>query len=483
MIAARPALSDLRAARDSFRSTWPRWVALAGLAFGLRLAAVFLLHTEHAAPVSFEHGEIAGNLLAGRGFSVRFLGCEGPTSQQAPLYPLMLAGLFSVFGVESPAALVAMQLLQCVAGTLLVLCVVKLTQSVLPDRPWVAWTAGFGAALFPTHVYAVTHLQVCLWVALLLTWLVVASVTHSGNAKAHVTVGVGLLSGFLLLFEPIMAIPVGVIGAWSLLFQADKPVGGGSSRLPAFGLLQRLRWLGVFAGICALVVTPWIYRNWRVHDEFVFVKSTFGYALWQGNNPSSWGTDKVPKPTVEAIRRGHDGSLAAMNRALWEARHETIYIDDLLLKPNGYAGLAGLSEVERSRELGRRATAFIAAHPASYAKLCIRRLRYFLLWDETNPKAAHPLYRVTSAAWLLLTGLGLVVWPRRDRRLGLLLAVCLGVTLFHTLTITSARFRVPIEPLTFSWTAYGLVFIAGRFAAVARNVLPRLRIATASQPA
>ncbi|GIV26189.1 MAG: hypothetical protein KatS3mg027_0003 [Bacteroidia bacterium] len=37
--------------------------------------------------VTYEYGEIAANLLAGKGFSIRFLGAEGPTSSQAPVYP------------------------------------------------------------------------------------------------------------------------------------------------------------------------------------------------------------------------------------------------------------------------------------------------------------------------------------------------------------------------------------------------------------
>src|SRR5262249_6710353 len=43
----------------------------------------------------------------------------------------------------------------------------------------------------------------------------------------------------------------------------------------------------------AVVLAPWTIRNALVHREFVFVKSTFGYAFWQGNCALSEGTDKV----------------------------------------------------------------------------------------------------------------------------------------------------------------------------------------------
>ena len=98
----------------------------------------------------------------------------------------------------------------------------------------------------------------------------------------------------------------------------------------------------------------------------MFIKSTFGYAFWQGNSPGSWGTDKVPKAAAEAARLDNDGTLRGVERALWEARYVTVYIDDLSLKPTGYRDFAGLSEPARSRLLLHRAWQFIHANPAIY---------------------------------------------------------------------------------------------------------------------
>ena len=59
-------------------------------------------------------------------------------------------------------------------------------------------------------------------------------------------------------------------------------------------------------------------RNYRLHGEFVAIKSTFGYAFWQGNCALSEGTDKVRRASVEgALRDGPDTlSLSGLNRAL-----------------------------------------------------------------------------------------------------------------------------------------------------------------------
>ncbi len=90
-----------------------------------------------------------------------------------------------------------------------------------------------------------------------------------------------------------------------------------------------------------------------------------------------------------------------------------------------------------------------------------------MLFDETNPKAADPLYRMTTVTWLLLSYIGLLVLRPRWRTMWPTVAIFGSVTLFHALTITSARFRIPIEPMSFVWAAAALAPLIDR--------LPRLR--------
>ena len=419
---------------------------LGSLALGLRVWGVSLLSAGHHGPLDYEHGRIAENLLVGRGFSIEFLGSEGPTSQQAPFYPLLLAAAWWCFGVASAEAVLAVQLLQCVAGTALVLAVAWLAWSLAPDRPSVGWVAAIGAAIYPTHLYTVTHLQVAIWAALVLTLLLAVVVSPRWRATWGGAAAAGCLAGVLLLIEPILtlALPVCAAAFW---------IAEGSS-----SWIGRLRWqafgrVGLMAAVAAAIIAPWTVRNCIVHGRPVFIKSTFGYAFWQANNPISWGTDKIPKASADVLRRQHNGTLAGMDRALWEARHETLYIDDVLLKPTGYAEFAGLSEPQRSGLLGRRAWKFVRENPGPYGRLCLRRLQYFLLFDQTNPKAAHRLYRFATVAWLVLASLGLWVSWGRWRELWPTYAIFAAVTLFHTLVIVSARFRIPVEPMTFVWAA------------------------------
>ena len=432
---------------------------LAG-ALALRVVVVANLAGAAAGPSTYEHGEIAQNLLAGKGFSVWFLGSEGPTSQQAPLYPVLLAAAYWLLGVESTAALVAVQLLQGLVGAVTVYALMRLAWSLVPKQPALGWVAGIALAVHPAHLYATAHIQVVTWAAMFLTVLL-AVVAYRGERSilGRRAALAGLLAGAMLLTEPILALAL-PFAAWMFFRSTDD----GQRRF----VRERIASVAVMATVCAAVLTPWLVRNWHVHGEAVFVKSTFGYAFWQGNNRVSHGTDKVPKASAETLRHAHDGTLADAHRALTEARHETVYIDDVLLKPTGYAGLVGISEPGRSRVLGRRARQFITDDPAAYAGLCLARLRYFFLFDETNPKAAHWVYRATTIVWLFTLAIGLWGWRGWWRELWPLLGIFTVVAVFHVLTITSARFRMPLEPFSLIWCAGAVVPVVTRIYARGR---------------
>lgn len=450
--------------------------AIGIIALSVRLA-LLLAAGVNAEGNAYEHGEIARNLLAGKGFSVRFLGVEGPTSQQAPLYPLLIAAAGAVLGEQK--ALLAIEILQCFAGAATAVIVSLLAWAVFPRDRLIGWMAGGIAALFPPHVYMATQVQVVVWATLLVSLLVLLASGAECRRPNRQAMLAGAVAGLLLLVEPILALALPIVGFAYWVRELRTARTAWLAPRPFFHVL-------LMAGTAALVVTPWLVRNWRVHGEFVFIKSTFGYAFWQGNNEISWGTDKVPKREAEHLRTAHDGTPAGINRALWAARHETIYIDDLLLQPGGYREFQGLSEPQRSRLLARRAWRGIEQDPMRYARLCLRRLRYFLLFDETNPKAANRLYRITTVTWLVLAALGVLVSRHAWRRLWPTYAIVAVVTLFHSLTITSARFRMPLEPLTFVWIAAGITPLAtrlvGRLAVLVAPIRPALFDASGRPP-
>ena len=79
-------------------------------AFALRLAVILIGHTykirvdqEHF-NFGFEAGRIARALVTGHGYANPFNGNSGPTAWLPPLYPLLIALAFKLFGIYSRGA-------------------------------------------------------------------------------------------------------------------------------------------------------------------------------------------------------------------------------------------------------------------------------------------------------------------------------------------------------------------------------------------
>jgi hypothetical protein len=417
---------------------WTLW--LIWLAILARAAAVLVLQSHLVPNSTYEHGEIAANLLAGRGFSTHFLGVDGPTSQQAPLYPFVVAAAYAIGGVGTPNSLLILELAQAFLGGWLVAEVIRLARAIAPETKWVPRLAGFIVAIHPTLVYAATHVQV----APIATLLLVASLARAYEARTLKQAGcVGLWLAALILTDPILGM-VSLACVWIIAMRRTEA-------MPFF------RSAALMGFVTVVGISPWIVRNYRVHGEFVFIKSTFGYAFWQGNCSISEGTDKVVRASVETKLAQSATNLKDLNRSLWAARHEAGYLDDIALTKADYERFASVSEPERSRILLRRAFDDLKQAPGRYFELTARRLRYFFLFDETNPKTRNRLYRVSQVGLSLAAIVGLILTSGslRNRLRPTFLTVGL-IAGFHSLTIVSARFHIPIEPLLAVWASMGI---------------------------
>src|ERR1700735_2495432 len=96
----------LRAATTSL------WLILA-IALVLRVGCLWSYAHEHprqavsVVPFLFESGNIAHSLAAGEGFSSPFRVDTGSTAWMPPIYPLILAGVFRLFGAYTFGSFIA----------------------------------------------------------------------------------------------------------------------------------------------------------------------------------------------------------------------------------------------------------------------------------------------------------------------------------------------------------------------------------------
>src|SRR5580700_9101806 len=99
------------------------WIILL-VALTLRLGFMWqyrLIHPKQAVsviPFLFESGNIAHSLATGQGFSSPFRVDTGPTAWMTPAYPLLLAGVFRLFGAYTFGAWAAAVLVNILCCTL-----------------------------------------------------------------------------------------------------------------------------------------------------------------------------------------------------------------------------------------------------------------------------------------------------------------------------------------------------------------------------
>ncbi len=130
-------------AQNRFRA--PRaifWAALAG-----RIAYILLFHSFHFRLESdhfqygWEMGRIARALVTGYGYADPFIGHTGPTAWVPPLYPLLIAAGFKLFGVYTLKAAFALLALNSVFSALTALLVYEVGARCFGPRNalWSGW--------------------------------------------------------------------------------------------------------------------------------------------------------------------------------------------------------------------------------------------------------------------------------------------------------------------------------------------------------
>src|SRR5205814_4446229 len=124
-----------------------------------------------------------------------------------------------------------------------------------------------------------------------LVWTLARAYQAGATGRPRDAAIAGGCLALLALTDPILSLAMLGI-AWAIW----RGRSGGLGRLR-----QALRLTTVAALTALMGVCPWLVRNVQVHGEFVAVKSTFGYAFWQGNCALSEGTDKVRRSSVERV--------------------------------------------------------------------------------------------------------------------------------------------------------------------------------------
>lgn len=323
---------------------------------------------------SWEQGNVAQSLLAGHGFGSPLMSNQ-PSAIMPPVYPLIVAGFFKVFGVHTDRSIVAIHMFDCLINALACIPIFLLTRRTFGERValWAAWAWAFspyGIYFSAAWAWSTHLLLLCLY------WLLYLAQDMEQSSKLKLWAGFGLLAGFAGLTEPsiLVVIPfLMALAVWRLARDGKRWV------LP-----------GVVASLAlAATISPWLIRDAVVFHRFIPMRDSMGLEMWMGNNGRTlhW--------TNNDLHPLHDAQeLAAYDR---------------------------LGEVAYMDHKAQEAATYIREHRAWYAWMCARRAVYlwtgywsfkpaYLALEPTDPENIP-----FSSGLLLLAVMGLIAAWRRNK--------------------------------------------------------------------
>ena len=253
-------------------------------------------------------------------------------------------------------------------------------------------------------------------------------------AISGVLLGLAVLARPVMQFYPLVVLPL----LWWTLGRSWRQV------LPHFA---------VFCSVFAIVLLPWVVRNYLVFQAFIPGSSHSGDSFYQGNFA-------LAQPDYVRYRSTEEAMLVF--RQALEARFGPTP-DHLDL--SSYARAKGLNEYEFDRIAFAEAIEIIRAFPDRYVLASLVRLARFWLGvrfvDLLQEGRASPwAYQVPAANGVLLILAAVAVvcfrgaWLRSAVPLIVLVAY---TTALYAATLAIARFSVPIMPYVMIFAAYTIV--------------------------
>jgi hypothetical protein len=227
-------------------------------------------------PFQQETGYIAYSLAQGKGFGSVFRADTGPTAWLAPVYPLLVAGIFKIFGSFTTRAFFAAVFLNILFSS--AACVPVFFAGKRVGGLGVASVAAWLWALFPSAIMMPFE-----WIwetslsALLAGTILWATLRLAESDRVLDWCGYGLLWGLALMTNPALGALLPFLLGWlacrgRLTYRAVDE--------------SRPRWkrVALAAGAVILCCVPWTIRNYSAFHRFIPLRSNLSFELWLGNN-------------------------------------------------------------------------------------------------------------------------------------------------------------------------------------------------------
>lgn len=396
------------------------------------------------------YDEYALNLLES-GVYGRALGT--PDALLPPMYSIVLAGVYAVFG----RGFVTIGVFHIVLDVLAFWLLYDIAHRLMRSRLVAALALAFGA-FYPYLIFQnLTLIDTPFWMFLLhaFVWAMLRLRDAESPARAWLgwAIGAGVVLGVATLTRPITP-PLAVLASVWFLFRL--PFWQSVLRIAPVALIT-LGFLGV-----------WIGRNWAVYDAFVPMTLTSGANFWQGN--SKW--------TIPVFRAGYDvqwtapeGITAPLNSREADAQRFALGAQFLEQNPDKLAELLWVKFlVHWSIELAPRYNPMpnerweldsagalrVVRAEASITGVTAANTSYNSGLLDTLGRPLHALY---FGVLLLLAIVGTLVTARQWRDVSILWMVQICMTLVYVFFHPATRYRAPSDPLLFVLSAVALAWL------------------------
>jgi len=388
------------------------------VALGIRLGYMWqfqLIHPRQGVsviPFLFESGNIAHSLATGHGFSSPFRVDTGPTAWMTPLFPLLLAGIFRLFGAytfHAWAATVLFNISCCTLACIPIYFAGKRIGGIAlgAGAAWL-WAIFPNAILLPVESMWDGSISALLVATILWATLALA---ESDSQRLRKWCAYGLLWGVALLFNATLAALFPILAGW-LAYRARQ---------------EKREWFKNAAAAVVIIIlccVPWTIRNYRVFHQFVPLRSVLGLQLWLGNNDQ----------TQDIFR----GDL----HPIYNSAEREKYI--------------AMGEIPYMQQKKQEAIAYMVSHPAREARLITYRV--ISIWSGGTPYPLEdflgtPSLRFrTVLAFNLVAALGalcgiIILFRERSQFAIPLAAFPLIYPWAYYLTLALPRYRLPIDPI------------------------------------
>ncbi len=231
------------------------------LAFSIRL--IFIVNNQDGIETDeVEYDRLAMQLLE----SKEYVTSDGsPTSYRPPLYPAFLTLIYRIFGHH----FFAVRFVQALIGYLIV-CLLYLMERKIFNNTVGILTVVF-SSFYMTFIVC-TNLLYTETLFMFLLVLIVYLVIVSDKPNIAIFCMLGFLCGFLTLirsaglFVPLVALLFLIIKAKKRRLSLKKVI------MPSLLILSCF----------AIVIAPWIIRNYKAHGKFVLISTNGGINMYQG---------------------------------------------------------------------------------------------------------------------------------------------------------------------------------------------------------